>query len=68
MDQNNAQLGQEATSDINPNEEHLDGQESAMPMDELLEKDKELLLDEHASLKKVFEPYFAERSKYYFTS
>ena len=36
--------------------------------DELLEKDKELLLDEHASLKKVFEPYFAERSKYYFTS
>jgi len=36
--------------------------------DELLEKDKDLILDEHASLKKVFEPYFAERSKFYFTS
>ncbi|NCP83393.1 MAG: ATP-dependent DNA helicase RecG [Bacteroidetes bacterium] len=36
--------------------------------DELLETDKDLLFDEHSALKKVFEPYFAERSKFYFTS
>jgi ATP-dependent DNA helicase RecG len=36
--------------------------------DEILDKDKELELTENAALRKVFEPYFAERSKFYFTS